>query len=72
MIAFSQNEYLPSKKLLLFLKKKFLLNDKAIALAIKHSKIECAPLPIVLWTFGLITIDQYQEIIDWIIANEYN
>ncbi len=69
MKNFSYNKSLPSKKLLFFLKEEFSLNDQAISLAIKHSSLESAPLPIVLWNFGLITVDQYQILLDWIIDN---
>ena len=62
---------LPSKNLRIFLKEEFSLNDQAISLAIKHSNLESAPFPIVLWNFGLITVDQYQVLLDWIIDNEY-
>ena len=65
------NKYLPSKNLLIFVKEEFSLNDQAISLAIKHSYLESAPFPIVLWNFGLITVDQYQVLLDWIIDNEY-
>ena len=65
------NQYLPSKNLIMFLKEEFSLNDQAISLAIKHSNLESAPLPIVLWNFGLITVEQYQVLLDWIIDNEY-
>ena len=50
---------LPSEKLLFFLKKDLLLNDQAVDLAIKHSNLESAPLPIVLWSFGLLDLNQY-------------
>ena len=65
------NQFLPSKNLLIFLKEEFSLNDQAISLAIKHSNLESAPFPIVLWNFGLITVEQYQVLLDWIIDNEY-
>jgi len=65
------NKYLPSKNLLIFVKEEFSLNDQAISLAIKHSNLESAPFPIVLWNFGLITVEQYQVLLDWIIDNEY-
>ena len=67
----SINKFLPSKELLIFIKEEFALNDQAISLAIKHSNLESAPFPIVLWNFGLITVDQYQVLLDWIIDNEY-
>ena len=65
------NHSLPSENLLIFIKEEFSLNDQAISLAIKHSNLESAPFPIVLWNFGLITVDQYQVLLDWIIDNEY-
>ena len=65
------NQPLPSKNLLIFVKEEFSLNDQAISLAIKHSNLESAPFPIVLWNFGLITVEQYQVLLDWIIDNEY-
>ncbi len=67
----SSNQISPSKKLLVFLKEELSLNDQAISLAIKHSNLESAPIAIVLWNFGLITVDQYQQLLDWIIENEY-
>lgn len=41
------------------------LTKEAIELGLKHSRSENAPLPIVLWSFGLITGTQYQDIIKW-------
>ena len=52
-------------KLLIFLKQKIGLSDSAISLGLRQSDIEQAPIPIVLWTFGLISIDQYQKILKW-------
>ena len=63
---------LPSKNLQIFVKDEFSLNDQAISLAIKHSNSESAPFTIVLWTFGLITVEQYQVLLDWVIDNEYS
>ena len=65
------SQSLPSKNLLIFVKEEFSLNDQAISLAIKHSNLESAPFPIVLWNFGLIAVEQYQVLLDWIIDNEY-
>ncbi len=72
MYSSPYQSHLPSTKLIGFLKRKFSLNDQAISLGIKHSNLESAPLPIVLWNFGIITVDQYRELIDWIIDNEYS
>ena len=48
----------------------YLINDiglskEAIELGIRHSKSENAPLSIILWSFGLISSAQYQNIIIW-------
>lgn len=48
----------------------YLINDigltkEAIDLAIRHSKSENAPFSIILWSFGLISSTQYQNIINW-------
>ncbi len=52
-----------------FLRNEFGLSDDAIDLARKHSNLELAPLPIILWTFGLITLSEYQIILNWIEDN---
>ena len=48
-----------------FLHEKIGLSEKAIKLGIKQSKNENAPLAIVLWSFGLINLRQYEDIIEW-------
>ena len=41
------------------------LTKEAIELGIRQSKIEKAPIAIVLWNFGLISALQYKKIIEW-------
>ncbi|WP_241462976.1 MULTISPECIES: DUF2949 domain-containing protein [Prochlorococcus] len=60
---------MPSDELCLYLKRKFALTDKAIELGIKKSIEENAPLSIILWSYGLITVSQYQTLLDWINQN---
>ncbi len=70
MVVFSNNnEQINSKELIRFLKKTFALNDEAINLAIKKSKSESAPIAIILKTFGMISLSQYQTLLDWIDQN---
>ncbi len=59
-----------SDELCNFLKKELGLSEKAINLGVKHSQYECAPIPIIFWKFGLISISQYQKLIDWIEENK--
>ncbi len=56
---------LPSPELIEFLQQKIGLSDKAIELGVRQSKIQQAPLPIVLWSFGLLDLSQYQKVLDW-------
>ena len=65
MIYTSHPQNINSEKLLSFLKAKFGISDNAINLGIKHSEAEQAPLPIVLWSFGLLTTEQYQIVLNW-------
>ena len=52
-------------KLLNFLKQKVGLSEEAINLGLRQSELEQAPLPIILWSFGLITLKQYQDVLNW-------
>ena len=65
MIYTSHPQTKNSDKLLSFLKAKFGMSVDAINLGIKHSEAEQAPLPIVLWRFGLLTTEQYQIVLNW-------
>ncbi len=60
----------PSKEFCSFLKKNFSLSNQAIELAIKKSQLEYAPLSIILLNYGMININQYQTLLDWIKENE--
>ncbi len=48
-----------------FLRERLGLNESAIELGLRQSKMENAPLPIILWTFGLINRYEYLELIKW-------
>jgi hypothetical protein len=53
-------------KLLNFLKDELSLSSDSINLALKHVEQDPGPLPIVLWQYGLITIEQLSKIYDWL------
>ncbi|MCG9893546.1 MAG: DUF2949 domain-containing protein [Thermosynechococcaceae cyanobacterium MS004] len=59
MIATAQN------KLLKFLKDELLLPKDSIDLALRHEAQDSGPLPIILWQYGLISLDQLSKIYDW-------
>jgi Protein of unknown function (DUF2949) len=59
MIASAQN------RLLKFLRDDLLLPNDSIDLALRHVKQDPGPLPIVLWQYGLISLEQLSKIFDW-------
>ena len=34
-------------------------------LVLGQAELEQAPLPVVLWSFGLLNLTQYQDVLDW-------
>ena len=56
----------PTRELCNFLRNELELSDNELNLGIRQAKLENAPLPIVLWSFGLITLDQFILIDKWI------
>jgi len=56
----------PSPQLLQFLREQLGLSDNALKLGQRQAELEQAPLPIVLWSFGLLNLSQYQAVLDWI------
>ena len=41
------------------------LSDSALALGQKQAELEQAPLPVVLWRFGLISLEQLDAVLSW-------
>jgi Protein of unknown function (DUF2949) len=53
-------------QLIQFLKEDLAIPVAAIALALKHSASMPNFLPITLWQYGLISLDQLAQIFDWL------
>ncbi|BAS58328.1 hypothetical protein NIES2135_22840 [Leptolyngbya boryana NIES-2135] len=53
-------------KLIEFLKTELALPNSAIDLAVRHSQIDTEPLPMILWQYGLVTLNQLDQIFDWL------
>lgn len=53
--------------LIQFLQRDLSVSDEAITLALKHPDREIAPLPMILWQYGLISIEQLNQIFDWLL-----
>ena len=65
MILTSHQQPKPTQEFKTFLKAKIGLNEDDLQLGIKQADAEQAPLAIILWSFGIITLEQYEEILDW-------
>ncbi|MEP0919380.1 DUF2949 domain-containing protein [Leptolyngbya sp. DQ-M1] len=53
-------------ELIRFLREELALPISTIDFAVKHSQPELAPLPMVLWQYGLVTLNQLDQIFDWL------
>tara|TARA_B100000579_G_C22273073_1_gene594759 strand:+ start:205 stop:414 length:210 start_codon:yes stop_codon:yes gene_type:complete len=69
MINTSNNINKPSDELCNFIVDKLGINQSALELGLKRSSLENSPLPIVMWSYGLITISQLQIILIWLKDN---
>mgnify|MGYP001174954365 FL=1 len=66
MIYTNNSIYPPSTELCDFIIDKLGISQSALELGIKRSCLENSPLPIVMWSYGLITIYQLKIILVWL------
>jgi len=59
----------PSPELSDFIIDKLGISQSALELGVKRSSLENSPLPIVMWSYGLITLSQLQIILLWLKDN---
>ncbi|MBM5797889.1 MAG: DUF2949 domain-containing protein [Cyanobacteria bacterium M_surface_7_m2_040] len=55
----------PAPALLRYLRQQLGLSESALALGLKQAEQEQAPLPVVLWRFGLISLEQLDAVFSW-------
>lgn len=53
------------RKLIKFLKQELGIPTSSIKLALRHHQEDWATFPIILWQYGLITIEQLDSIFEW-------
>lgn len=53
-------------KFLHFLKEELAISHDSIAMAERYSQQKTDPLPMLLWQYGLITLEQLDRIYDWL------
>ena len=69
MINTSNSINPPSAELCKFIIDKLGISQGALELGIKRSCLENSPLPIVMWSYGLITLSQLRIILLWLKNN---
>ena len=69
MINTSNSINPPSVELCDFIIDKLGISQGALELGIKRSCLENSPLPIVMWSYGLITLSQLKIILLWLRNN---
>ncbi len=65
MVISSSPQPPPAQALLSFLRHQLGLSESALTMGIRQSEVEQAPLPVVLWRFGLISLEQFEQVLDW-------
>ena len=70
MVVCSHPQPTPPEELKQFLQRRLGLSANALNLGLRQAELEQAPLPIVLWSFGLLSLDQLQQVFDWQNAQE--
>ena len=69
MINNSNSINSPSEELCDFIIDKLGISQSALDLGLKRSSLENSPLPIVMWSYGLITLSQLNIILLWLKDN---
>ena len=65
MVMSSQRQPPATDDLLQFLQRRLGLSPSALELGQRQAELEQAPLPIVLWSFGLLSLQQLEDVFDW-------
>lgn len=55
----------PPSALVLHLRNQMGLSESALELGLRQAQLEQAPLPVVLWRYGLISLEQFSQLLDW-------
>ena len=56
----------PLQKLISFLRDELAIPSTSIELAVRHQPDTPSLLPMVLWQYGLVTLEQLDRIFDWL------
>ncbi|MCP9827479.1 MULTISPECIES: DUF2949 domain-containing protein [unclassified Synechococcus] len=65
MVKSTSPQPVPSSALVRYLRRELGLSENALALGVKQAQLEQAPLPVILWRFGLISLEQLDQVLGW-------
>ncbi|OAB58708.1 hypothetical protein AY600_12750 [Phormidium willei BDU 130791] len=51
-----------------FLQEELSLSPDSIAIALRRRDTDVGPLPMILWKYGFVTLDELSQIYDWLEA----
>lgn len=60
-----ENNYTNNGQLINFLHEQLALSESSIAMAVCLSQRNLDPLPMILWQYGLVSLEQLEQIFDW-------
>ncbi|MBD2100318.1 DUF2949 domain-containing protein [Leptolyngbya sp. FACHB-261] len=58
-------------QLVSFLQQELTLPPSSIALALRHWEQDPGPLSMILWQYGLVSLEQLEKIFDWLEMSEH-
>ena len=70
MLNNTNSMFPPSQELCNFIIDKLGISQNALELGLKRSCFENSPLPVVMWSYGLITLSQLKIILLWLKDNQ--
>lgn len=53
-------------KFIRFLQDDLAISASCLQIALRHREQDPGPLPMILWQYGLVTIEQLERIYDWL------
>jgi hypothetical protein len=55
-----------TSQLITFLQEELDLSANSIDIALRHSEQDPGPLPMILWQYGLVSLEELEQIFDWL------
>ncbi len=52
-------------RFLRFLQEDLAISSSSLSIALRHLEHDPGPLPMILWRYGLVTLEQLDKIYDW-------